>query len=140
VLPPPEQLIAQPGGPLAHLPNRAPRYEASGWALLGRYRVHALRPAGYAELGEKRATLCGIKRAPSGRAFQLGPEGSTCKTCIKIARLRPARRALRPSSDLAAYKAQLDAVAVRLADAGIDHPDVRPEIAAELLFELLAAA
>jgi hypothetical protein len=140
VLPPPEQLITRPGGPLAHLPNRSPRYEASGWTSLGRYRVHALRPAGYAEPGEKRATLCGVKRPPSGRPFQFGPPGHTCQTCVKIARLRPPARALRPSSDLAAYRAQLDAIAVHLAAHGVDHPDIRPRLAAQLLFELLAAA
>jgi len=140
VLPPPDRLVMRPGGPLAHLPNRAPRYEASGWALRGRARIHALRPAGYAEPGERRPTLCGLMRAPVGRAFQLGPPGTVCQTCARVAGLRPPARALRTSNELAAYRAQLDAVVVQLAEYGIDNPYLRPDISARLLFDLLSAA
>ena len=142
MLPPPDRLVMQPGGPLAHLPNRAPRYEASGWHLRSstRGRVHALRPAGVAERGERRPTLCGLMRAPTGRPFQLGLPGTVCQTCVRVAGLRPPARTLRPSNELAAYRAQLDNVVVTLAEHGIDSPQVHPDVGARLLFELLSAA
>ena len=140
VFPPPERLITQPGGPLAHLPNRFRTYEAGGMHFTTGLKVHALRPAGYAEAGERRATLCGLKRRPSGRPFVFGPKRSTCQTCVKIAEMRPPARRTFPSSDLAAYRAQLDAVGMRLAEYGIDNPLIRPDVTARLLFELLAAA
>ncbi len=140
VFPPPDQLITRPGGPLSHLPNRFTRYEAGGMTVNHNLKVHALRPAGYAEPGEKRATLCGLKRRPNSRLFNEGPVEHTCQTCVKIARLRPPARRPFPSSDLAAYRAQLETVATQLADHGINNPLVRPDVSARLLFELLAAA
>jgi len=140
VFPPPEQLITQPGGPLGHLPNRVTRYEAGGMTVQRNYKIHAMRPAGYAEAGERRATLCGMKRRPNGQTFNEGPIERTCQTCVKIARIRPPARRPFPSSDLAAYRAQLDAVAMQLSELGINNRYVRPDISAMLLFELLAAA
>ena len=104
------------------------------------YKIHAMRPAGYAEAGERRATLCGMKRRPNGQTFNEGPIERTCQTCVKIARIRPPARRPFPSSDLAAYRAQLDAVAMQLSELGINNRYVRPDISAMLLFELLAAA
>ncbi|CAB4364661.1 MAG: hypothetical protein F2681_12315 [Actinobacteria bacterium] len=140
VFPPPERLITQPGGPLAHLPNRFRRYEAGGMFINASAKVHALRPAGYAEPGEKRATLCGLKRRPIARPFADGDPAHYCQTCVKIAWLRPPARRTMPSSDLAAYRAQLDSVGIRLSQEGITSPYIRPDISARLLFELLAAA
>ncbi|MDP1878785.1 MAG: hypothetical protein Q8M17_14645 [Actinomycetota bacterium] len=140
VFPPPERLIMRPGGPLSHLPNRFTRYEAGGMTVNFARKVHALRPAGYAEAGEKRATLCGLKRRPNSRLFNEGPVEHTCATCLRIAKMRPPARRPFPSSDLAAYRAQLDAVGMQLAEYGINHPLVRPDVSARLLFELLAAA
>ena len=140
VFPPPERLITQPGGPLGHLPNRFRTYEAGGMSFATGLKVHALRPAGYAEPGEKRATLCGLKRRPSGRPFVAGPPSRTCQTCVKIATMRPPARRTFPSSDLAAYRAQLDAVGLQLSELGITNPFIRPDVSARLLFELLAAA
>lgn len=139
VLPPPERLITRAGGPLAHLPNRMPAYESGGWAHEGG-KVHALRPAGYAVPGERRATLCGILRAPNGRRFGADREEVLCQTCLRVAAVRPPARAMRPSSDLAAYRAQLDNVATRLGRLGIAGPADRPFQSAVLLFELLSAA
>ena len=136
VLPPPEQLIASPGGPLSHLPGPWHAYETGASALYPRRKVHALRPAGIAGPGQRRATLCGVQRAPSGRAFVPSSSAAVCQTCSAIARQRPAARPLRPSTDLAAYRAQLDAMAVRLARAG----DQAWDVASGMLFELLAAA
>jgi len=140
VFPPPEQLITRPGGPLAHLPNRFTRYEAGGWSTGGRRKVHALRPAGFAEAGERRATLCGHIARPNARLFNDGDPDRTCQTCVRIARLRPPARRAFPSSDLAAYRAQLERVVAELADYGINTPRVRPDVSARLLFGLLAAA
>lgn len=140
VFPPPEQLIIRPGGPLGHLPNRFTRYEAGGMTVNHMYKVHALRPAGYAEAGERRATLCGLKRRPYNQTFNEGPVEHICQTCVKIARIRPPARRAFPSSDLAAYRAQLDAVGMQLSELGINNRYVRPDISAQLLFELLAAA
>jgi hypothetical protein len=140
VFPPPERLITQPGGPLGHLPNRFRTYEAGGMPFVTGLKLHALRPAGYAEPGEKRATLCGLKRRPSGRPFVDGPPATTCQTCLRIARMRPPARRVFPSSDLAAYRAQLDAVGMQLSEYGITNPYIRPDVSARLLFELLAAA
>lgn len=136
VLPPPEQLIASPGGPLAGLPGSWHAYEAGVSAVYPSRKVHALRPAGIAGRGNRRATLCGLKRAPSGRAFVPSSTDTVCQTCSAIARRRPSARPLRPSSDLAAYRSQLDAIAVRLARAGEKAWDEAPG----MLFELLAAA
>lgn len=140
VFPPPEQLITRPGGPLAHLPNRFTRYESGGMTMNFSRKVHALRPAGYAEPGERRATLCGLKKRPSGRLFNNGAPETTCQTCVKIVLQRPPARRPFPSSDLAAYRAQLDAVGMQLSEYGINNPLVRPDVSARLLFELLAAA
>jgi len=140
VLPPPERLILQPGGPLAHLPSPFCRYEAGGTSFYPGRKVHALRPAGIAERGERRATLCGVKRPPSGRPFGPGKPGTTCLTCLAIAKRKPAARQSRPSSELAAYRAQLDSVAARLSRAHALSPTDNPVLAAQLLFELLAAA
>lgn len=140
VLPPPERLVMKPGGPLAHLPNRFLRYEAGGSSVLGLRKIHAMRPAGYAEPGERRSTLCGVKVRPNGTLFNEGPPEKTCQTCVAVARLRPPARGPFPSSDLAAYRAQLDAVGRRLNEYGITTPHVRPDVSARLLFELLAAA
>ncbi len=140
VFPPPELLITRPGGPLSHLPNRFTRYEAGGMTVNFARKVHALRPAGYAEPGEKRATLCGLKRRPNSRLFNEGPVERTCATCLRIAKSRPPARRPFPSSDLAAYRAQLDAVGMQLSELGINNPLVRPDVSARLLFELLAAA
>jgi hypothetical protein len=139
VLPPPERLIMRPGGPLAHLPNRVPAYEAGGRVHEGG-KIHALRPADMAGPGEKRATLCGIRRSPNGRLFVPSDAPHVCRTCARVADLRPAARAVRPSSDLAAYRAQLDAIAVRLGHHGVAAAMHDPEIATRLLLELLSAA
>ena len=64
----------------------------------------------------------------------------TCATCLRIAKMRPPARRPFPSSDLAAYRAQLDAVGMQLSEHGINNPLVRPDVSARLLFELLAAA
>lgn len=140
VFPPPEQLITRPGGPLSHLPNRFTRYEAGSWPMGGRRKVHALRPAGFAERGEKRASLCGVMARPNTRLFNFGDPARTCQTCVRIARQRPPARRPFPSSDLAAYRAQLERVATELGEYGINNPRVRPDVSARLLFDLLAAA
>lgn len=140
VFPPPEQLITRPGGPLAHLPNRFARYEAGGMTVQRNYKIHAMRPAGYAEAGERRATLCGLKRRPNGQTFNEGSVERTCQTCAMIARIRPPARRPFPSSDLAAFRAQLDSIGMQLSELGINNRYVRPDISATLLFELLAAA
>lgn len=140
VFPPPEQLITRPGGPLGHLPNRFTRYEAGGMTVQRGYKIHAMRPAGYAEAGERRATLCGLKRRPNGQTFNEGPIERTCQTCVQIARIRPPARRQFPSSDLAAYRAQLDAIGMQLSELGVNSEYVRPDISARFLFELLAAA
>ena len=126
VFPPPEQLVARPGGPLSHLPNRFTRYEAGGMTVNHLYKVHALRPAGYAEAGERRATLCGLKPRPFNQTFNDGLVEHTCQTCVKIARLRPPARRVFPSSDLAAYRAQLDAVGMQLSELGINTTSSAP--------------
>jgi hypothetical protein len=138
VLPPPERLVMRPGGPLSHLPTRVPAYEAGGRVHEGG-KIHALRPAGIAGRGEKRATLCGIRRSPNGRLFVPSDSPNVCRTCARVADLRPPARAVRPSSDLAAYRAQLDAIAVRLSRHGADAWN-EPDFIAELLIELLSAA
>ena len=140
IFPPPEQLITRPGGPLSHLPNRYTRYEAGGMLVNIRRKVHALRPAGFAEPGERRATLCGLKKRPNTRLFNEGPVERPCQTCLKIAKLRPPARRPYPSSDLAAYRAQLDAVGMQLSRLRITDPRIRPDVSARLLFQLLAAA
>ncbi|HQZ35979.1 MAG TPA: hypothetical protein PK020_16245 [Ilumatobacteraceae bacterium] len=140
VFPPPEQLISRPGGPLGHLPNRFTRYEAGGMTVQRHYKIHAMRPAGYAEAGERRPTLCGLKRRPNGQTFNEGPIERICQTCMKIARIRPPARRQFPSSDLAAYRAQLDSIAMQLCELGINNHYVRPDISAQFLFDLLAAA
>jgi hypothetical protein len=138
VLPPPEVLIARPGGPLGHLPQRRPRYEAGGMAY-ARNKVHALRPGGYADNADRRPTLCGLLRAPTGRPFVF-IEGRSCLTCDSVQLLRPAARSLRVSNELAALRTQLDNVATRLAHHHVASAENDPELAAVLLQELLDAA
>lgn len=138
VLPPPEVLIAHPGGPLTHLPQRVQRYEAGGMAYT-RNKVHALRPGGYADAGDRRPTLCGLLRAPSGRPFVFS-KGRSCETCDAVQLLRPAARSLRVSNDLAALRTQLDNIATRLAHHHVVDAASDPELAAALLQELLDAA
>jgi len=140
VLPPPERLITRAGGPLAHLRGRYHLYEAGGAAFIPGRKLHALRPGGIAEAGDRRATLCGVMRAPNGKPFVPGDHDGVCETCTAIARARPAARPMRPSSDLAAYRAQLDSVAVRLNRAPGGAASAPAELAAALLAELLAAA
>jgi hypothetical protein len=138
VLPPPEVLIARPGGPLAHLPQRQLRYEAGGVAYT-RDKIHALRPGGYADAADRRPTLCGLLRAPTGRPFAY-VFGRSCETCDKVQQLRPALRSLRVSNDLAALRTQIDSIATRLAHHGVLAAGNDPELAAALLQELLDAA
>ncbi len=138
VLPPPEVLIAQPGGPLAHLPQRHLRYEAGGVAYTGD-RIHVLRPGGYADAADRRATLCGLMRAPTGRPFAY-VAGRSCKTCDAVQQLRTPQRSLRVSNDLAALRTQLDNISTRLARQRVSATGDDPELAAALLQELLDAA
>ncbi len=138
VLPPPEVLIAQPGGPLSHLPQRSMRYEA-GAVLYTGDKIHALRPGGLADPADRRATLCGLVKAPTGRPF-VYVEGRSCETCDIVQRLRPARRSLRVSNDLAAFRTQLDNIATRLAHHHVVDARNDPDLAAGLLQELLDAA
>jgi hypothetical protein len=77
-------------------------------------------------------------RAPTGRAF-VYVTGRSCETCDMVQQLRPARRSLRVSNDLAALRTQIDNIATRLAH-HVVHSSDDPELAAALLQELLDAA
>lgn len=121
-------------GPLAHLPNRFPGYERGQvWALAG--RAHAMRPAGIAETGERRLTLCGLLARPVNRSFHHSAMDS-CLTCARVERLRLSARAVRTSADLASVRYLLDRAAVEISRR--DGPRARS--ADQILAELLAAA
>jgi hypothetical protein len=121
-------------GPLGHLPNRFPGYERGEIrSLVG--RAHAMRPAGIAETGERRLTLCGLLARPVIRSFHAKSDDS-CLTCARVERARPSARAVRPSADLAALRYLLDRAAVELG-----RPlGRRTKTSEQVLFELLAAA
>jgi hypothetical protein len=133
VLPPPDRTIMVESGPLVHLPNRFPGYERGEvWALAG--HAHAMRPAGIAERGERRLTLCGLLARPVARSFHRTAKDS-CLTCAAVERVRPSARAVRPSADLAALRFLLDAAAVEASRS----PSQRRTTSDELLQALLAS-
>jgi hypothetical protein len=112
VLPPPDRRIMSELAPLAHLPNRFPGYERGEvWALAG--QAHAMRPAGLAERGERRLTLCGLLARPVCRSFHRTAKNA-CLTCASVERIRPSARTVRPSADLAALRHLLDLAAVEM--------------------------
>jgi hypothetical protein len=123
---------------LSHLPKRCMRYEAGALLYTGD-KIHALRPGGLADQADCRATLCGLIKAPTGRPF-VYIDGRSCQTCDMVQRLRPARRSLRVSNELAAFRNQLDNIATRLAHSHVVDARNDPELAAALLQELLDAA
>lgn len=136
VVPPPDRLIMQPGGPTDHLPARRLGYEG-GIVRYTPNRRHALRPAGRSESGERRLTLCGLLAFPVPNPYY-GALGISCKTCAKVEGLRPSARPVRPSPDLAALRLLLDRAAVASSrTARSKHPQRTAE---EILAELLEAA
>ena len=85
------------------------------------------------------------RRRPIGRVLLRGGSAAggpltSSNSISSTATLRPPARRVFPSSDLAAYRAQLDAVGLQLSEYGITNPFIRPDVSARLLFELLAAA
>jgi hypothetical protein len=112
VLPPFDRRVMNDGGPLRHLPQGRHGYE-SGLVSALESRIHALRPAGVSERGDRRITLCGVLARPSPRPFW-APHSTACQTCAKVEDLRPSARPIRPSADLAAMRSILDDVASEL--------------------------
>lgn len=98
--------------PLQHLPNRFPGYERGQIRTL-QGKAHAMRPAGIAEIGERRLTLCGLMARPVNRSFHHNAQDA-CLTCTRVEHLRPSARAVRTSADLAAVRYYLDVAAVEL--------------------------
>jgi hypothetical protein len=80
-----------------------------------------------------------LLKAPVGRAFAY-IAGRSCETCDMVQRLRPPRRSLRVSNELAAFRSQLDGIASRLAHDHVLDARNDPELAATLLQALLDAA
>ena len=133
VLPPPDRLIMADSGPLAQLPNRFPGYER-GYAWGFDSRAHAMRPAGIAELGERRLALCGTLARPVPRAFH-STAVESCGTCASVERVRPSARAVHPSADLAALRWLLDAAAIEASRS----PERAARSSVHILQELLNA-
>jgi hypothetical protein len=135
VLPPPDRIIMQPGGPLGHLRPRAAAYELGRitWAT-GKF--HAMRPSGVADTTGRRLTLCGLLARSSPRPYHPSMDGS-CRTCARVRDVRPPVRAARPSDDLAALRSLLDAAAVELSRSPRSHH--RPKGPGEILTDLLMA-
>ena len=135
VLPPPDRIIMQPGGPLAHLRPLANRYECGSTGYnQGRQRTHSMRPSGIAGNDGKRLTLCGLLAHSRPRPFsRFIPDA--CLTCITVAHIREPARSLRSSDDLAALRSLLDAAAIEVSrsDAS-DHRQRGPD---EILIDLL---
>ncbi|MCU1391840.1 MAG: hypothetical protein JWM34_268 [Ilumatobacteraceae bacterium] len=147
VLPPPDRIIMQPGGPLAHLRPRSGAYE-NGRISFGVGKSHAMRPAGIVGADGRRLTLCGLLMRSALRDFPVGQPGS-CRTCERVSDVRPPARPRRPCDDLAAVRALIDAAAVEMSrspaaevpghggrDGGGGYP-LRP--AGDILADLLTA-
>ena len=94
-----------------------------------------MRPSGIAERGERRLTLCGVLARPVSRSFH-GTASDSCLTCVRVEKVRPSARAVRPSTDLAALRSFLDVASIEVSKT----PSRRSKTDAQLLFELLAAA
>ena len=134
VLPPPDRAIMSEFVPLQHLPNRFPGYERGEIRTL-QGKAHAMRPAGVAEMGERRLTLCGLLARPVHRSYH-GSTHDACLTCARVERLRPSARAVRTSADLAALRYFLDVAGVEMSRNRGPHK----KSAEEVLMALLAAA
>lgn len=114
VLPPPDRIIMQPGGPLAHLRPVANRYECGSTGYnQGRQRTHSMRPSGIAGNDGKRLTLCGLLAHSRPRPFSRFVHDA-CLTCVTVADIREPARSLRSSDDLAALRSLLDAAAIEI--------------------------
>jgi hypothetical protein len=136
VLPPPDRVVMQPGGPLGHVRSVAQMY-ACGKIAICAEKQHAMRPAGVIDATGRRLTLCGLlgRAAPYGFVESLD---RSCRTCAKVARIRPPARAVRPASDLAALRSLLDVAAVEMSRS--DHSKHRQRGPGEILTDLLMAA
>ncbi len=138
VLPPPDRIIMQPGGPLAHLRPLPKRYECGSTGYnQGLQRTHSMRPSGIADADGKRLTLCGLLARSRPRAFSRMIDDA-CQTCVAVATLREPARSLRTSDDLAAIRSLLDAAAIEISrSARSDHRLRGPgEILTDLLMRV----
>jgi hypothetical protein len=77
--------------------------------LLG--KVHAMRPSGPTNAFGRRLTLCGLHARPMPMRTAAGLPPS-CRTCTRVARLRPPGRPANISADLALLREALDIAAV----------------------------
>jgi len=136
VLPPPDRIAAMPGGPLANLRTTMPKAYERGRLKIHTGKTHAMRPAGIAELGDRRLTLCGVLARPLSRPFY-PPEDGLCRTCVRILDLRPPARVLRPSADLAAVRSLLDQAAVEFSRSQQSRSPKKS--ASQILLDLLVA-
>ncbi len=126
----------QPNGLLGHLRPQPAGYEA-GKITLVTGRPHALRPAGVVDGRRRRLTLCGLLAAAIPGRFVPTFERS-CKTCARVAAIRPSARPVQVSEELAALRAVIDAISVELSRTP---PGThRQRDPGELLTELVLAA
>lgn len=133
--PPPDRIVMQPGGPLAHLRHRRSAYE-QGHIGFARGKDHALRPFGIVDGSERRLTLCGLLARAVPREFSGWLEDS-CKTCDLVSDVRPPGRQVRLSADLAALRSLVDAASIEFSRS---EPSRHPQRGAdEILTELLLA-
>ena len=134
VLPPIDRTFMVPGGPLPQ-PQRARLGYESGIIRHGGGKLHAMRPAGLSQSGDRRITLCGLLARPIPPPFW-SPHERSCRTCAAVSELRPSARAIRPSADLAAIRTLIDHIT-----ADLSHPQPPPpERALQMLYELSLAA
>ena len=134
MLPPPDRIIMQAGGPTAHLAgNQAPGYEGGQTSILGA-PTHALRPAGISDSRGRRLTLCGTLALPSARRFSTLTEHA-CRTCAMVEQVRPSAQPIRLSPDLAAVRSIIDQAAIEFGRQPTSNHSVKP--AGDILADLL---
>ena len=102
----------QPNGLLGHLRPQPPGYERAKITLVTG-KSHALRPAGIVDVRRRRLTLCGLLAAAVPGRF-VPTDERACKTCARVAAIRPSARPVQVSEELAALRAVIDAVSVEL--------------------------
>jgi hypothetical protein len=105
----------QPSGLLGHVfrgrPQR-PGYERAKITLVTG-RPHALRPSGIVDGQRRRLTLCGLLASATPGRFE-AMEARACKTCARVASIRPPGRPVQVSEELAALRSVIDALGVEL--------------------------